>query len=45
MYNGHKGTHAVKFQSVVVQNGLVANLAGPFEGKRNDSTMQNELSL
>ena len=27
------------FQSVVIPNGLTANLHGPFEGKRHDSTM------
>ncbi len=39
MYNGHKRVHSMKFQSVVIPNGLIANLAGPFEGKRHDSTM------
>ena len=29
MYNGHKHVHAIKFQSVVAPNGLVANLYGP----------------
>ena len=37
MYNGHKNVHAIKFQSVVAPNGLVANLYGPVEGKRHDS--------
>ena len=31
--------HAIKFQSVVAPNGLVANLYGPAEGKRHDSGM------
>ena len=31
--------HAIKFQSVVAPNGLVANLYGPVEGKRHDSGM------
>ncbi|CAB3981795.1 Hypothetical predicted protein [Paramuricea clavata] len=39
MYNGHKRVHSIKFQSVVLPNGLIANLAGPYEGKRHDSTM------
>ena len=39
MYNGHKKVHAIKFQSVVAPNGLVANLYGPVEGKRHDSGM------
>ena len=29
MYNGHKRVHAIKFQSVVAPNGLIANLYGP----------------
>ena len=39
LYNGHKNVHAIKFQSVVAPNGLVANLYGPVEGKRHDSGM------
>ena len=39
LYNGHKKVHAIKFQSVATLNGLVANLFGPVEGKRYDSTM------
>ena len=34
LYNGHKIYHALKFQSVVAPNGLIANLYGPVEGKR-----------
>ena len=29
VYNGHKRVHALKFQSVVLPNGLIANLYGP----------------
>lgn len=29
MYNGHKWVHAIKFQSVALWNGLIANLYGP----------------
>jgi hypothetical protein len=29
VYNGHKRVHSIKFQSVVIPNGLIANLAGP----------------
>ena len=39
LYNGHKKVHALKFQSVVAPNGLIANLYGPIEGKRHDSGM------
>ena len=31
LYNGHKKVHAIKFQSVVARNGLIANLYGPVE--------------
>ena len=37
LYNGHKRVHAIKFQSVVAPNGLIANLFGPVEGRRHDS--------
>ena len=39
LYNGHKRVHALKFQSVVAANGLIANLYGPVEGRRHDSGM------
>ena len=29
LYNGHKRVHAIKFQSVVIPNGLIANMYGP----------------
>ncbi len=39
VYNGHKRVHAVKYQSVVAPNGLIANLYGPVEGRRHDIRM------
>ena len=45
MYNCHKRVHAIKFQSVVIPNGLIASLSGPYEGKRHDSTMLYESGL
>ncbi|XP_065656915.1 uncharacterized protein LOC105845632 isoform X2 [Hydra vulgaris] len=39
LYNGHKRVHSIKFQSVVAPNGLIANLFGPVEGCRHDSSM------
>ena len=45
MYNGHKRVHAMKCQSVVLPNGLIANISGPFEGKRHDSTMLYQSGL
>ena len=31
-YNGHKRVHSLKFQNIVLTNGLIANLNGPYEG-------------
>lgn len=45
LYNGHKRVHAIKFQSLAVPNGLVANLYGPVEGKKHDSSMLAESGL
>ena len=32
LYNGHKRVHSLKFQSVAIPNGLIANLYGPLRG-------------
>ena len=45
VYNGHKRVHALKFQSLVIPNGLIANLYGPLEGRRHDAGMLNESGL
>ena len=45
LYNGHKKVHALKFQSLVTPNGLIANIFGPIEGKRHDSGMLAESNL
>ena len=29
VYNGHKRVHGLKFQSVALPNGLIANMYGP----------------
>ena len=39
LYDGHKKVHALKFQSIAAPNGLIANLYGPVEGRRHDSTL------
>lgn len=44
-YNGHKRVHSIKCQIVATPNGLIANLSGPYEGKRHDSTMLHESRL
>ena len=45
VYNGHKRVHSLKFQSLVIPNGLNANLFGPVEGRRHDAGMLNESGL
>ncbi|XP_013383168.1 uncharacterized protein LOC106153684 [Lingula anatina] len=44
-YNGHKRTHAIKFQSVVIPNGIICSLYGPMEGKRHDCALLKESGL
>lgn len=45
VYNGHKRRHGLKFQSVVVPNGIIANLQGPYEGRKHDCSMLYETNL
>ncbi|XP_038069926.1 uncharacterized protein LOC119739165 isoform X2 [Patiria miniata] len=45
VYNGHKRTHALKYQSVVTTNGLIANMFGQMEGRRHDSALLTESNL
>ncbi|OWZ16071.1 hypothetical protein PHMEG_00010185 [Phytophthora megakarya] len=44
-YSGHKRTHCIKFQSVIMANGLIVGLCGPFEGRRHDSYMLRQSDL
>lgn len=44
-YNGHKKFHALKFQALVLPNGLFAHLYGPFEGRRNDNFLLSDSKL
>ena len=45
MYNGHYKAHGFKVQSVVVPNGLIACLHGPYAGHKHDSTILAESNL
>ncbi|XP_073228181.1 uncharacterized protein [Porites lutea] len=45
VYNGHKRVHSLKFQSLALPNGLIANMYGPIEGKRHDACMLVESKL
>lgn len=44
-YNGHKRVHALKYQSISLPNGLIANIFGPIEGRRHDSYMLSESKI
>lgn len=41
-YNGHKRVHAIKFQSVIFPDGIIATMHGPYEGRRHDSFLLAE---
>ena len=41
VYNGHKRKHALKYQSIMMANGMMV-LHGPFEGRRHDSFLLGE---
>eukprot|EP00794_Sanderia_malayensis_P002114 gene2114-biopygen1892 len=45
VYNGHKRVHALKYQSVVAANGLIANLYGPVEGRSLDAGILHRSGL
>lgn len=45
VYNGHKRKHGLKFQSVVIPNGMIASLHGPYEGRKHDSSMLHDTNL
>jgi len=44
-YSGHKRRHAIKFQSVITPDGLIAHLLCPWEGHRHDMTLYHESGL
>ena len=45
VYKGHKKIHAIKFQSVVAPNGLIANSFDTEESRRHDSGMLGDSGL
>ena len=45
VYNGHKRTHALKYQSVTSPDGIIAHLGGPYAGKMHDARILNESGL
>ena len=44
-YTRYKKCHAIKFQSIVTPDGMIAYLFGPFVGKRHDARMLAESGL
>jgi hypothetical protein len=44
-YSGHKKYHALKFQAIILPNGLFGHLFGPEPGRRNDCALLNESGL
>jgi hypothetical protein len=44
-YNGHKKFHALKYQAVMLANGIIAHLFGPWEGRRADPHLLAESGL
>lgn len=45
VYNGHKRKHALKFQTLLTPDGLIAHLYGPFSGRNHDIKMYSESGL
>ena len=39
VYNGHKRQHSLKFQSLILPNGIISHFHGPVEGRRHDSAL------
>lgn len=44
-YSGHKKYHALKFQAIMLPNGLFGHLFGPEPGRHNDNHLLNKSNL
>lgn len=44
-YNGYKKYHALKYQAVLLPNGIIGHLYGPVEGRRNDNALLADSGL
>lgn len=44
-YNGYKKFHALKFQALMLPNGILGHLYGAFEGRHNDNHLLSESGL
>jgi nuclease HARBI1 len=45
VFNGHKRVHALKYQSVVCPDGIVAHMSKPLKGRRHDDRLLRESKL
>ena len=45
VYNGHKRTHALKYQAISTPSGVIAHLFGPIEATRHDCYLLNKSGL
>ena len=45
LFSGHKRCHGLKYQSAVVPNGMIAELAGPFPSRRHDSWVLGQSNI
>jgi hypothetical protein len=44
-YSGHKKFHALKFQALMLPNGIIGHLYGPFQGQCNDNFLLTDSGL
>ncbi len=44
-FSGHKRYHALKFQHVMLPNGIIGHSFGPFAGRHNDAAMYRDSGL
>ena len=45
LYSGHKRTHGLKWQGLMLPNGIIADLYGPYPGRRHDSFLLGDSML
>ncbi|KAE9093882.1 hypothetical protein PF007_g17964 [Phytophthora fragariae] len=45
MYNGHKRSHAVKYQAVTTPDGIIVHMFGPGQGRAHDLTLLDGSAL
>lgn len=45
LYSGHKRVHALKWQGVILPNGIIGDLHGPEVGRRHDAFLMRQSTL